>query len=397
MRKLGGVLLAAGALTLGTLVVPSIASVSAGAAAAPIVIGEICSCTGPLASSVVDVVPTLKAWVKATNASGGIEGHPVQVIYKDDDTNPGIAITEVQQMISADHVVGIINNSDVDGEWAKTADQANVPVIGGGLGSEVYFTDPNFFPEGQTLDALVTSFAAGAQKAHAKKAAFFYCAESPGCAQSIAPLRSQLPTFGSSLAYVTSVSFSAPNYTAQCLEAKQSGSTALIIADAALVVQNAVGDCAKQGYLPTDVIDGSAVNPGMAATPGLNNNLLVIQSDIPFSVTSNPQMQAMRTALKKYAPGVLTSSSFGETVVFQWVTGLLIRDAVRAAHGAATPAQLKQGLYALHADTLEGTAPALTFKKGKPTSVDCWFWARMQHGKFTTPYGLKPTCHSVSS
>ena len=397
MRRSFGVLGATAALLGIALVVPDGAITAVSAAESPITIGEVCSCTGPLASSVVGDVATLQAWVKTTNASGGLAGHPVKIIYKDDNTNPGTAVAEVQELISDNHVVGIIDNSDVDVEWAKTADQAKVPVIGGGLGSAAYYTDPNFYPEGQTLDALVTSFAVGAQKAKAKKAAFFYCAESPGCAQSIAPLRSQLPKFGSSLAYVTSVSFSAPNYTAQCLAAQQSGSTALIIADAAEVVQSAVGDCARQGYIPTDVVDGSAVNPGMSGTPGLNNNLLVIQSDIPFSVTSNHQMQAMRTALKKYAPGVLTSPNFGESIVFQWVTGLLIRDAVDAAHGAATPAQMKQGLYALHADTLNGTAPALTFTKGKPTSINCWFWMRMQHGKFSTPDGLTPTCHAVSS
>jgi branched-chain amino acid transport system substrate-binding protein len=339
--------------------------------------------------------PTLKAWVQATNASGGLSGHPVQIVYADDATNPTTGLAEVKNMITENHVVGIIDNSDVDTAWASFADQNNVPVIGGGLGSTLYYTDPNFFAEGQTLDALVTSFAAGAQKAKAKKAAFFYCAESPGCAQSITPLQAQLPKFNSSLAYVSSISYSAPSYTAPCLAVQQSGATALIIADAAQVVQSAVGDCAKQGFEPTDVVDGSAVDPGMSVTPGLNNNLLVVQSDIPFSVTSNPQMKAMRAALKKYSPSVLTSQNFGESVVFQWVTGLLIRDAVKAAHGAATPAQLKTGLYALRADTLDGTAPALTFHKGKPTSVDCWFWMRMQHGKFTTPYGLNPTCHSV--
>ena len=53
------------------------------------------------------------------------------------------------------------------------------------------------------------------------------------------------------------------------------------------------------------------------STPGLRNNLLAIQSDIPFSVKATPGMKAMRVALHKYAPMVLTSPSFGETIVFQ--------------------------------------------------------------------------------
>jgi hypothetical protein len=34
----------------------------------------------------------------------------------------------------------------------------------------------------------------------------------------------------------------------------------------------------------------------------------------------------------------------------------------------------------------------LNFKKGQPNPVDCWYFIRIQSGKFTTPYGVKPIC-----
>jgi branched-chain amino acid transport system substrate-binding protein len=46
----------------------------------------------------------------------------------------------------------------------------------------------------------------------------------------------------------------------------------------------------------------------------------------------------------------------------------------------------------LHGDTLNGMAPPLTFKQGQPNPVHCWFWIRIQHHKFTTPYGTAPVC-----
>ena len=52
------------------------------------------------------------------------------------------------------------------------------------------------------------------------------------------------------LVYTTAIAYGAPNYVAQCLAAKQSGAQALIVVEAALVVQHAVADCAKQGYTP---------------------------------------------------------------------------------------------------------------------------------------------------
>jgi len=90
-----------------------------------------------------------------------------------------------------------------------------------------------------------------------------------------------------------------------------------------------MGDCARQGYTPIDVVDGSAVALSDPSTPGLRDNQLAIQSDIPISVRSNPGMKAMRIALHKYAPSILTS---GETIVFQWVSGQLLAAAVKAAH-----------------------------------------------------------------
>jgi len=199
------------------------------------------------------------------------------------------------------------------------------------------------------------------------------------------------------LIYATQIAFAEPNYLAQCLAAEQSGAQALIVVEAAVVVQHAVGDCAKQGYTPIDVVDGSAVALSDSSTPGLRDNLLAIQSDIPFSVTANPGMHAMRVALHKYAPSVLTSPSFGETIVFQWVSGQLLAAAVKASHvdsgETVTSAEIKTGLYSLHGDTLDGMAPPLTFRKGAAHPVNCWFWMRLKGGVFTTPYGLTTTCY----
>ncbi len=366
-------------------------------AVSPINVGLICSCTGPYASSLVGDEATYKAWASATNAAGGINGHKVDVFFSDDLTNPATSRSEVETMITADHVVAIVDDSGVDTAWEAFANQHNVPVVGGGLGGAIFNTDPDWFPEGQTVNALEASVVVAAKKAGAKSTAFFYCAETPGCAESVPYIRTLARTLKTPLVYTTQIAYAAPNYVAQCLAAKQSGAQALIVVEAAVVVQHAVADCAKQGYTPIDVVDGSAVALSDTSTPGLRDNLLAIQSDIPFSVTANPGMKAMRAALHKYAPSVLTSPLFGETIVFQWVSGQLLAAAVKAAHvksgEAVTSAEIKTGLYSLHGDTLGGMAPPLTFKKGAAHRVDCWFWMRLKGGVFTTPYGLTTTCY----
>ena len=102
-RLVGSVrtVLAAGLLLSASLVVIGTAAVPAGASTdQPIVLGDICSCTGPEASSVSQTSPTIQAWASWENAHGGIDGHKVEVIVKDDGYNPGTALSDATQLVT---------------------------------------------------------------------------------------------------------------------------------------------------------------------------------------------------------------------------------------------------------------------------------------------------------
>src|ERR1019366_4213933 len=180
-------------------------------------VGLICSCTGPYASSLVGDEATYKAWASATNAAGGINGHKVDVFFSDDLSNPATSYSEVEMMITADHVVAITDDSGVDTAWEAFANKHNVPVVGGGLGGAIFNTDPDWFPEGQTVDALEASVVVAVKEAGAKSTAFFYCAETPGCAESVPYVRTLARTLTTPLVYATPIAYAAPNYVAPCL------------------------------------------------------------------------------------------------------------------------------------------------------------------------------------
>ena len=88
-------------------------------------------------------------------------------------------------MITADHVVAILDDSGVDTAWESFVNQHNIPVVGGGLRGTIFNTDPDWFPEGQTVNALEASVVIVRKMGGAKSTAFFYCAETPGCAESV--------------------------------------------------------------------------------------------------------------------------------------------------------------------------------------------------------------------
>ena len=132
------------------------AGASTRATGAPIKVGFLCSCSGTFGYIGVGMYDVYQAWVKTVNASGGINGHPVQVIYEDDAPNPSTAETDAQDVLS-DGVVAIVDASALDSVWEKTVATAKVPVVGSTITSPPFYTNADFFTEGETNDSLVAA------------------------------------------------------------------------------------------------------------------------------------------------------------------------------------------------------------------------------------------------
>jgi hypothetical protein len=105
-------------------------SSSAGGRAAtgtPVKIGFICSCTGALSSSVAIARPAYESWVKAQNAKGGLNGHPIDLIVKDDAENPGTSVSMVHELVEQDNVIALVEISNADTAWADYVTSKNIP------------------------------------------------------------------------------------------------------------------------------------------------------------------------------------------------------------------------------------------------------------------------------
>src|ERR1039458_580822 len=128
-------ILAALVVAMGLAVGTSASGVAA-ASGSPITIGVICSCTGPLSSSVTIGPPAYTAWVSSINAAGGINGHKINLIVKDDASNPGTSLSQVQSLVTSSHAIALVDLSIVDAGWATYVQTNNVPVIGANSSSE---------------------------------------------------------------------------------------------------------------------------------------------------------------------------------------------------------------------------------------------------------------------
>ena len=392
-------LLLAASILLTALTGAGVASLPpgpAGAASSPIVIGFVCTCSGPTASANVVAPPAYQAWVNTTNAAGGLNGHPVQLIVVDDQASPETATAAVNTLISQDHVVALVSWSLVDSAWGPIAISNHIPVIGANPSGSLSLSSQYFFNTGTTSDAGTVAGLQAVKKAGGSLG-IFYCVESPQCSQAIPTIRKLAPRYGVKVPYTTAISFAAPNYTAQCLAAKAAGVTALEVADASLITQHVATSCLQQGYLPTVVGGDGTFAANFVQTPLLKDKLLGYEPDVPFFVTNTPGTRAMFAAFKKYEPTMLTSPNFGETAVQSWVSGLVLAAAVRAGHvgagGAVTSAGLINGMYAIpKGTTLGNMTPPLSYTRRQVSRVNCWYWIATKKGQWVTPYGLKTSC-----
>ncbi len=387
---------AACALTMAGFVLTS--APSGAATKAPIALGYICSCTSPQASSVVINRSAYEAFVDWTNAHGGIDGHQIKLFLADDSANPATSSADVHKFVTQDHVQAIVSLAGSPSSWQQYVDGLHIPIVGADGSAIQFFTDPDFFFPGQTDDSLPAAVALAAKKVGSTNFGVMYCAEAAACQELVAPLEAIGPKYGVKLAYNTQISFSAPSYAAECLAAQQAGVKALFIGDSVTVVQSVAKDCAAQGYDPTIVASDGAVGIQFTSTPGLENNLLAFEPQIPFNVTNTPATKEMVAAFKKYQPSLMSSPNYNGEVDEAWTSGLMLAKAVEdgSPGNTITSAEILKGLHSFKGETLGGMAPPLTFTAGKPNLTDCWFWMTTAHGKFTEKYGLTPECATKS-
>jgi branched-chain amino acid transport system substrate-binding protein len=378
----------------------SAGSTGASASGAPLKVGVICSCSGPFGTNIAPAADVARAWASSVNDSGGLNGHPIQLTVLDDSSNPATSATDATQLVS-DHVDVILDDTVLDVVWASTASSAKIPVVGGNFSSEPFYTNPDFYPSGQTNDSITYSNVSVAKQAGATNIGNLYCAEAAQCQQSVPLMAAAGKQLGVPAVYNASISATAPNYTAQCLAAQQQHVTSLFIGDSASVIAKVGQNCSTQGYKPIYITEGTGFSMQLAQSPGIKDNLWSDYPDLPFWA-ENPIVTTMNSTVDKYKPGLRNNTlGWTEYAVQTWTAGLLIQDAFKGsgigASDTPSAAAMTTGLDSISNDNLGGWAPPLTFTAGQPHKVDCWFVGQVHNGTPSLVNGGKLSCQSGSA
>ena len=115
------------------------------AAKAPIVIGASVSLTGDFSADGQAFKRGYELWMTDVNRAGGLLGHQVKLIFLDDKSDPTQGSTNVQQLITSDHVNLVFGpfSSLITGPTASVAARYGFAMIEGAGGAPAVFNTPS--------------------------------------------------------------------------------------------------------------------------------------------------------------------------------------------------------------------------------------------------------------
>jgi len=357
----------------------------------PFVIGSVGTQGGIVGASVADGTKALRAWAADANARGGLAGRPVSLIVADDGADPARHQSLVQQLVEEKGVIAFVYNSaPLSGQSSlKYLTDKRVPVIGSELAGQWFYESPMFFPQASTGLALVYNSVAGVAAQVVPqgktKVAFLNCQEAQYCTDADRLWPQIAPQVGFQVVSRARASLAQPDFTAECLGAKNAGAQVLIMAMDSNSVGRVASSCARADFRPVLSWASSVTLDRHKDDPNLEGAVIPVPLE-PWFLTDKPAVAQFVETLKRYAPGVLPGGSSENG----WVAGKLFEKAAAAvpATGKPTSAGLLDGLWGIRNETLGGLTYPITFNRDqKATQVNCWYPVVISKASFNSPDG----------
>lgn len=358
----------------------------------PYVIGNISTATGTFGSTDGAGLLGIKAWAAHVNAHGGINGHPVQLITKDDQSNPTVALATIKQLVATKNLLALVGNVSVtETIWEPVAKAAGVPVVGDFLADTGSYTNSFVFPQGTTHPSIVYGeLYSAATLAKATKIGSVYCAEDPVCATTPKQLKQYAPSLHASVVISEAVSATQPNYDAACIAAKKAGAQALVLGLGSSTIISLAQSCASVGYKPVYIANNTGLTAPETSVAALNDRMYGVVNTFPWVNDGTPAQRTFQAAVKA---ADVPKSSYGVALSNAWTGGVLFETAAKSVTGDLTRTSLMEALWSLpKKTTLGGLAPPLSFKAHAPAGEQkCFSVMKIENGKWTAPYGATKT------
>jgi branched-chain amino acid transport system substrate-binding protein len=363
---------------------------------APVRIGTVGSLSGPAGASLKPQSDGVRIWVRWINDHGGLNGHPVEHIAADDGGDPSRHRALVQEFVEQRKVIAFVGNPEaLTGQGSVDyLTKAGVPVVGSEGAGQWFYESPVYFPQGSTGNALLQAgayLAAVLNKAQGRtKVGLINCVEVQVCRDATNKAPAVFKKYGMEVVYTAQASLAQPDFTAECLNARQRGVQIMSIGMDANAIRTIAQACARQGFHPILGWTAGSTVSAHAHDPNLEGSQ--IASFVQGWATRNtPATREFQDAMAKYAPGL----EVGGGHMLGWVSGKVLELGAKSLPAIATPRAVLEGLWSLHGDVLPELTGPLLFNPGKPaTPTVCNYAVTITGGKFVPAYNSQRACTS---
>ena len=363
---------------------------------ATITLGTVGTMSGPVGGAFGGVIQALQIWVRQINAAGGLRGHPIKYITGDDGGDPARHKALLQEFVERKGVAAFVGNlvAIAGRSGVSYLEGKRVPVIGTDTSSTWIYDSPMFFPQAGSgaalfeLNMLVArETAVPAGKA---KLATLVCVETPTCgdADKLWNEQGYAKKAGLEPVWRGKASIAQPDYTAECLNARQAGAQLLTVLMDYASTNRVFAACARQGFRPTPLLAAGAADARQKGNRDLDGAIVGFPM-YPWFLRSLPAAADFGSAMDRYLGG----APIGHFHMLGWGAAKLFELAAGRSPDPTTSAGLLEGLWTVNGEDLGGLTQPLTFTRDRPAPrTVCWFTAVMKDGEFTSPDGGKRRC-----
>lgn len=361
----------------------------------PLKIGTVGHYSGAFGAVLGPGTRAVQAWAAARNAEGGVNCHQVKYVIADDGADPSRQQALVQQLVERDGVIAFVYmaNPITGAASVKYLTEKRVPVIGGSAGEgEWVYSSPMHFPHASSNLLLTRAvFAAQGEVARREgksKLGVIACVEVQACSRAYDLGESYGPEFGMRVVYRAKVSLVQPDYTSECLAARNAGVETMFLGIEVAGSIRLARSCKSVSYQPLYAIISSVATPSVASTPSFDK-VAVGEVVMPWMVTSNPGIAEYQAVLKQYAPGVEP----GPNPTAGWASAKVFELATKNMAEPPSSQNILAGLWSIKNNDLGGITAPLTFTKDQNApKVFCYWTVQLVGGQFVSPNGGKRTC-----
>jgi branched-chain amino acid transport system substrate-binding protein len=374
--------------------------------ATTIKVGFITSKTGAASSTFSTADTGAKAYFDAINQAGGVNGRKIQMVVADDTSSPTGALTATQYLLSQGVFAIVVDSSYFFGAF-RVAQQAGVPVVGGGFDGQEWGVKPNtnmfsvtggqnpIHPEIQADIPAAGLF----QSLGVTNVGGLAYGISPSSTASIKDLKTAVEGKGLKMGYENlSVPFGTVDVTSSVLAMKSAAINMAVCSCVQSTVLAMVSGL-KQGGLNTKSLSFAGADSSLFkdATAAQAAQGLYYSSSFPPLDTNNPASTTFETNMKAADPTYQTGTypSFG--TVDAYLSASLFAKGLQVAGQNPTRKSYITGLTGVTGWNADGLlASPVSFNHfGTSEQSYCGYYVHVVGQTFAAVNGGKPFCGAV--